>query len=86
MKSPAPGKNISAAEVESISRNGIWLLIKGREYFLPYKDYPWFKNARPAEIHNVELIRGEHLSWPDLDVDLELESLRQPEKYPLTYR
>ena len=86
MKSPAPGKNISAVEVESISRNGLWLLIKGREYFLPHEDHPWFRNARLAEVYNVQLSRGEHLRWPDLDVDLELESLRQPEKYPLTYR
>ncbi|MHB2026682.1 MAG: DUF2442 domain-containing protein [Elusimicrobiota bacterium] len=86
MKSSAPGKSISAVEVENISRNGLWLLIEGLEYFLPYKDYPWFKNARLAEVYNVELNRKGHLRWPDLDVDLELESLIQPEKYPLTYR
>jgi hypothetical protein len=29
------------------------------------------------------LIHGYHLHWPDLDVDLEIDNLENPEKYPL---
>ena len=86
MKSFTLGKSISNAEVLDITRNGLWLLAKGREYFLPYNDYPWFKNATIATIYKVELIHGRHLHWSDLDVDLELESLDHPEKYPLQYK
>lgn len=85
MRSPAPGKSTSPAEVQDISRNGIWLLVRGNEYFLTYADYPWFKDAKLAELYNLELIHRTHLHWPDLDVDLELESLQQPERYPLVY-
>ncbi|WP_420886735.1 DUF2442 domain-containing protein [Candidatus Kuenenia stuttgartensis] len=27
-----------------------------------------------------------HLHWPDLDIDLEIDSLENPEKYPLVYK
>jgi len=71
--------------VQNISKNGIWIFVKDREYFLPYKEYPWFKDAKVSEIHNVKMFHESHLHWPDLDVDLELESLQHPEKYPLIY-
>ena len=74
------------AEVQDISRNGIWLLVQGKEYFLAHADYPWFKDAKLAAIYNLKLLHGTHLHWPDLDVDLELESLQQPEKYPLVFK
>jgi hypothetical protein len=86
MKSQKLGKNILEVEVLNISKHGIWIYVKGKEYFLPYKEYPWFKETKVSEIYNVELIHGFHLYWPDLDVDLELESLEHPEKYPLVYR
>jgi hypothetical protein len=81
-----PGKSISAVEVLNISIDGIWLSVKGKEYFLPYRDFPWFKDASVAKIHNVQLLHSHHLYWKDLDVDLELESLEDLERYPLKYR
>ncbi|MFW0860307.1 MAG: DUF2442 domain-containing protein [Dehalococcoidia bacterium] len=42
-----------------------------------------FEDASIASILNVELPQPHHLYWPDLDVDLELESLDSPERYPL---
>ena len=86
MKSSKPGKSISDVEIQNISRIGIWLFVNGREYFLSYDEYPWFKDAKISEICNVTLHHGIHLHWSDLDVDLELESLDHPEKYPLIYK
>jgi hypothetical protein len=85
MKSNGPGKSTSKAEVQNISHNGIWLLAAEKEYFLPYKTYPWFKKAKIAEILNVKLLNEHHLHWKDLDVDLEIESLQNPDQYPLKY-
>ena len=85
MKSSAVGKNNSPVEVQEISRHGVWIYVKGKEYFLPYKDYPWFKEAKISEVCNVQLLYGMYLHWPDLDVDLELEALQHPEKYPSIY-
>src|SRR3990172_12634986 len=86
MRSKTSGKSTSVAEVLNISLHGIWLHVRRREYFLGFDEHPWFQEARVSEIHNVRLLRGHHLHWPDLDVDLELESLEHPERYPLMYR
>ena len=74
------------AEVLDISKNGVWVYAKGQEYFLSHKNYPWFSPAKVSQVYNVELIHGHHLHWPDLDVDLDLDSLQNPEKYPLIFK
>ena len=79
------GRSISRVDVVNVSKDGIWLYVKPKEYFLTYEDFPWFKNAKISEIYNVKLLHGNHLRWPLLDVDLELESLEHPERYPLKY-
>lgn len=86
MKFSVLGKDILEAEVQNISRNGVWLYVKGKEYFLSYETFPWFENAKVSEVYHVQLLHGGHLYWPDLDVDLELESLKHPERYPLLYK
>jgi hypothetical protein len=86
VKSRKPGKSTSEAEVLGVSRNGVWLFVVGKEYFLPFKDYPWFREARISEIYSVLLLRSRHLHWPDLDVDLHIDSLQEPDHYPLVYR
>jgi hypothetical protein len=85
MKSLQCGKTISKVEIQGISNHGIWLYAGGGEYFLSYKSYPWLLNATVEQIYNVEFLFGFHLRWPDLDVDLELDALKHPEKYPLVY-
>jgi hypothetical protein len=82
MKSSRRGKAISVS-VENITPFGIWLFVKGREYFLAYDDYPYFKDQVLRSIQNVQLLHGYHLYWPELDVDLEIDNLEHPEKYPL---
>ena len=86
MKLKELGKNSSVVEVTQISTFGIWLLVKGEELFLPYKRFPWFEDATVSEIHNVQLLHGFHLRWPDLDIDLHLDSLKNPKEYPLVYK
>jgi hypothetical protein len=82
MKSLKNGKDISVS-VENITPFGIWLFIKGSEYFLSYQDYPYFKEQTLSSIQNMQLLHESHLYWPDLDVDLEIDNLVNPEKYPL---
>jgi len=86
MRSSNVGTNTLEVEVLSISADGIWLYVNGKEYFLPYEDFPWFKGARVSEIQRVRLSHSRHLRWADLDVDLDLDSLKHPEHYPLKYR
>jgi len=82
MKSLKRGKGISVS-VENITPFGIWLYVKEKEYFLGYKEFPYFRNQTLVSIQNVQLLHGYHLNWPDLDVDLEIDNLENPEKYPL---
>lgn len=86
MKLEKVGESTSEVEVLNISGQGFWLFVQGQEYFLSFKDFPWFKNATISLILNVKLPGPTHLYWPDLDVDLELESIRFPERYPLIYK
>ncbi len=85
MKSSKHGENILVS-VENITPFGIWLFVKGREYFLSYKDYPYFKDQTLKSIQAVQLLQGYHLYWPELDVDLEIDNLENPEKYPLKWK
>ena len=85
-KSAKRGKTTLEVEVQGISKFGIWLFVKGEEYLLTYEEYPWFKSAKVSEVMNVKHINEDHLEWPDLGVDLEIESLENPEKYPLKSR
>jgi len=72
--------------VTNVSPHGLWVLVGEREYFLPFSAYPWFSDAKVSELLAVELIHGRHLRWPSLDVDIEVESLEYPDKYPLVYQ
>ena len=83
MKSATLGKNTSEAEVTNISRHGFWLLLANEELFVSFKEFPWFKNASVAELLNVQWPHPHHLYWPDLDLDLAVESIRHPKKFPL---
>lgn len=79
------GVPTSLAEVTNIDHFGFWLLVENKEYFLPYGDFPWFRGATVDQILNVKLLHEDHLFWPDLDVDLSLDSLQCPESFPLIY-
>jgi hypothetical protein len=83
MKSVMLGKRTSGAEVTNVSRHGFWLLVADEELFVSFKEFPWFKDASISEILHVEWPQSHHLYWPDLDVDVAVESIRHPEKFPL---
>ena len=83
MKSHADGKSILGVEVTQIDKQGIWVLIGEKESFLSFENFPWFRNAPVSAIHNVELLNPRHLHWPDLDIDLAVESVEHPERFPL---
>ena len=83
MKSERHGISISPVEELNISPNGIWILVNESEYFLDYEQFPWFSNQPIKKIFNVALLHENHLFWEDLDVDLDIDSIEHPEKYPL---
>jgi len=83
MSSLVRGKNTSVVEVTNISAHGIWLLAYGKELFMSYEDFPWFKDQAVKSILNVEEQTHAHFYWPDLDVDLTVEIIENPSRFPL---
>jgi len=83
MKLKQAGKNTLAVEITNISPFGVWIYLKGHEYFLDYDEFPWFKDSKVKEVMNVKMLGASHLYWPDLDVDLHLESIKNPKAFPL---
>jgi len=83
MSSKPLGKNTSAVEVTHINKHGLWLLAGDREVFMAYEDFPWFKEAPVGKILNVEEPTPGHFYWPDLDVDLGIETIEKPGTFPL---
>jgi hypothetical protein len=86
MKSPKRGNVISELEILNVSEKGLWLLLNDHEYFLPFEEFPWFKDATIAQIHKVTCVRNKYLRWDDLDVDLGIESLANLARFPLIYK
>lgn len=83
MKSAALGSPTLGAEVTNISPQGVWMLVNGAEKFLPFEKFPWFRSAAVSGVYQVEMPSGNHLYWPELDIDLAVESIDHPEHFPL---
>ncbi len=83
MSSQPLGKNTSPAEITNISSNGVWLLSGDRELFMSYDDFPWFRDVPVGKILKVEEPTPGHFYWPDLDVDIGIEIIEHPERFPL---
>lgn len=78
--------NILEVEITNISQHGFWIFIKGKESFLSFQDFPWFKSATITNISDVNLLHDTHLYWNKLDIDLDIQSLDNPDFFPLVYK
>ena len=83
MNSLAHGKNTLEVEVTNVSSHGVWLLSHGKELFMPYEYFPWFKEQPIKTIINVQEASPGHYYWPEIDVDLTEEIIEHPERFPL---
>ena len=83
MKSSRALGQDASVEVTHVSSNGVWLLAGDKEMFMPYDEFPWFKDTPVGKILNVEEPFPGHFYWPELDVDLTAEIIQHPERFPL---
>jgi len=81
-----PGNATLAVEITHVSRYGFWLLLDSEELLVPFTDFPWFRQATIEQLLNVERPTPDHLYWPQLDVDLSIQSVRDPSAFPLVAR
>lgn len=73
---------ISPVEITNISTDGVWLPAHGKEPFMSYDDFPWFRDQSVKSITSVEEPLSGHFYWPDADVDVTEEIIENPEKFP----
>jgi hypothetical protein len=77
------GTDILVPELTHVSRHGLWLLLDDEELLLPFEHFPWFRQATIEQLSLIERPTPEHLYWPLLDVDLAVQSIRNPSDFPL---
>ena len=87
----ARGDNTFPVEIthissHGVSSHGVWLLTDQEELFMSYQNFPWFKNQPVNAIIEVEEVSRGHFYWSKIDVDLTVEMIKHPEKFPLVAR
>ena len=70
--------SFSYAEVTSINPLGFWLQFGAEELYLSFVEFPRFEHATVAQIARVVCVSAERVYWPELDVDLTLDTIRNP--------
>lgn len=75
--------NSTSVDVLMINEKGVMISVMGQDYFLSYNRVPWMRDATINEVLDVRMNGKNAIEWPKLEVDLEVESLRHPERYPL---
>jgi len=86
MNSEELGESTSVVEVTHIDTRGLWLYVEGTEHYMPLEEFPWFVDATVRQISRVQRLGSDHFHWPDLEVDLTLDMIDHPERYPRKYR
>lgn len=73
----------TSVSVLMINAQGIMLSVQGNDFFISYNRMPWLRDARISDVLNVRMSGRSAIEWETLGVDLEIESLKHPERYPL---
>ena len=81
-----PGTSTLPVEVSNVSQHGLWVLLDAEELFMPFEQFPWFRSATIDQICAVERPTVDHLYWRKLDIDLSVQSIRNPAEFPLVAR
>ncbi len=86
MNSKKLGRNTSITEVTHIDSRGLWLYVDKNEHYMPFNKFPWFADATIRQISRVERHAENHFHWPELDIDLTIDMIDHPDKYPKKYK
>lgn len=76
----------TSVSVLMINDKGLMLSVLGNDYFISYNHVPWMRDARISDVLNVQMSGRSAIEWPSLDVDLEIDSLKHPERFPLVMK
>lgn len=78
--------NNMSVSVLMINDKGLMLSVLGQDYFVSFNRLPWMKKAPVCDVLDVRMAGDDAIEWPRLDVDLEIDSLKHPERYPLVMK
>ena len=73
------------SQITSVEKDGFWLLTDEGELFVSFEQYPAFKKATIKQIFGFRERFGD-FHWDELDIDIELDALKFPERYPLKFK
>ena len=76
----------TSANVLMINDKGLLLSVLGQDYFISFNRLPWMKDAAIRDVLDVQMCGDDAIEWPKLDIDLEIDSLKHPERYPLVMK
>ena len=76
----------TSANVLMINDKGLMLSVLGQDYFISFNRLPWMKDAAIRDVLDVQMCVDDAIEWPKLDIDLEIDSLKHPERYPLVMK
>lgn len=76
----------TSANVLMINDKGLMLSVLGQDYFISFNRLPWMKDAAIRDVLDVQMCGEDAIEWPKLDIDLEIDSLKHPERYPLVMK
>jgi hypothetical protein len=80
-----PGRPIAAPKFAELTEAGFWLVLDECRILVDFREFPWFRGRSREELQNVERPFADELRWPELDVDLAVDSLLHPKRYPLRF-
>ena len=83
MKSLQNGMPTLESEILNVSQHSFWIFYKDQEYQISFESFPWFKKCSIEVLYNYEVDKYGNFHWPDIDVDLNIDILENPDKYPL---
>lgn len=76
----------TSVNVLMINDKGLMLSVLGQDYFISFNRLPWMKDAAIRDVLDVQMCGDDAIEWPKLDIDLEIDSLKHPERYPLVMK
>ena len=85
MDSSKSGIITSVCSVSGINDLGIWVLVEDIEYFIPFAEYPGFRDSSVSQLLNFRFSPPSQLRWEEIDMDIELEALALPDSFPLGF-
>ena len=65
-------------KVTHISKHVMWLALGKEELLIAFERFTQFKQATVAQLSDIQQPHLGQLYWPQLDVDVSVESLRKP--------